>query len=58
MSPEMLFLWEESILWQESIIEEMTPFSYPEDPDDWDSEAFENLIAQSSINQKTKTKEK
>jgi len=33
-------------LWQESIIEEMTPFSYPEDPDDWDSEAFENLTAQ------------
>ena len=46
MSPEMLHLW------QVSIIEEMTHFSYPEDPDDWDSEAFENLTAQSSINQK------
>jgi len=42
--------------WRDSLIAEHTPFSFPEEQDDWDAKAYSEFTAQSSINIKPKTK--
>ena len=36
--------------WRDSLIAEHTPFSFPEEQDDWDAKAYSEFTAQSSIN--------
>ena len=36
--------------WRDSFIAEYTPFSFPEEQDDWDAKAYSEFTAQMSIN--------